>query len=339
MHYLKKTAWIIATLSFSASVAAAETLRVADSLPVDHYISGNLIKPWMERVGELTNGEVKFEYYPAEQMGKAKDLLALLQSGAVDIAYIGISYTPDKLPLSAVAELPEAFTSSCAGSKAYWKLAQPDGILDKEEISKQDVRMLMEMVLAPYQLMTSKKEITGLDAIKGLNIRATGGAKELAMQHLGATPVAISPAETREAVSRGTVDGVLFPFSSIEPYGLGPVLKYSTQGLNLGTFISTYMINENSWKNLSSETQQAMIKAAEEIMPKACAAIDQRDKEDQAKMAAGGTIMIDLSDADKSELQQGLTGIGETWASNLNKNNKPGSEVLQAFRDALKEQN
>lgn len=332
-----KSACLIAAMAMAGSATAAQTLRVADSLPVDHYISGNLIKPWMERVTELTNGEIKFEYYPAEQMGKAKDLLTLLQSGAIDVAYIGVTYAQDKLPLAAVGELPEAFTSSCTGSKAYWQLAKPGAILDEQEFAKQDVRMLMEMVLAPYQLMTAKKDISSLDAVKGLKIRATGGTKELAIEKLHATPISIPAPETREALSRGTVDGVLFPFSSAIPYGLAPVLKYSTHGINLGSFIASYMINQNLWDSLDKETQDAMTQAATEIMPKACAAVDEQDKKDEQKMAAEGTKIVDTSDADLEKLQTELTGIGEDWAAHLDKQGKPGSEVLKQFRAALED--
>ena len=198
MKTLNRTMIALAALSLCGAVGAAEKLRVADSLPVDHYISGNLVEPWMKKVTELTDGEVTFEYYPAEQMGKAKDLLSLLQSGAIDIAYVGISYTPDKLPLSSVGELPEAYDTSCQGSLAYWQLMKPGGLLYEEEIAKQQVYPLMGAVLAPYQIMTGKKKkITDLASVKGLSIRATGDTKELAVARIGATPVSIPAPETR----------------------------------------------------------------------------------------------------------------------------------------------
>lgn len=331
----KKILILTVFFGFSISSSQALTLRVADSVPVGHYISGNLIEPWMDRVSELTNNEVTFEYYPAEQMGKAKDLLALLQSGAVDMAYIGISYTPDKLPLSAVGELPEAFTESCVGSKAYWELAQPGGLLDKEEISKQGVRMVIEMVLAPYQLMTSKKEIKNLDSFKGLNIRATGGTKELAVERLGGAAVSIPAPETREGLSRGTLDGILFPFSSLEPYGLPAVLKYSTHGLNFGSFISTYMINTDRWNSLSENVKEAMTQAANEVMPKACAAVDALDEKDAEKLQAAGAKLVELDKSEVEKLDSILSGIGEDWAKHLDKSGKPGSKVLQEFRAEL----
>ncbi|PZO65839.1 MAG: C4-dicarboxylate ABC transporter [Paracoccus denitrificans] len=321
-----------------SGAAAAETLRVADSLPTNHYISGNLIEPWMKRVTELTKGEVTFDYYPAEQMGKAKDLFALLQTGAIDIAYVGVSYTPDKLPLASVAELPEAFTSSCVGSKAYWEMAKPGATLDQAEFAPQKSRMLIEMVLAPYQLMTAKREITDVASLKGMKIRATGGAKEIEIQKLGSTAVGIAAPEAREALSRGTIDGILFPYSSVLPYDLGPELSYSTTGLNLGSFISSYMINADRWQRLSPEVQAAMDQASAEIMPQACAAIERIDAEDREKLAAQGVKMVTLPEAEIPKLDEILQSVGADWAQHLDARGKPGTAVLEEFRSILESQ-
>src|SRR5690606_6882451 len=162
------------------------SLRIGDRFPVGHYIPENMTKVWMDKVTELTDGNVTFEYYPAEQLGKAKDLLSLAQTGVVDIGYVGASYVSDKLPLSSVGELPEAFTESCQGTLAFWEIAKPGGALDKAEFAPNGVRVLMVMVLPPYQFFTSKAEIKGLDSLKGLKTRITGGAKEIATIKMGA---------------------------------------------------------------------------------------------------------------------------------------------------------
>ncbi|MEO8977148.1 MAG: hypothetical protein ABI552_15510, partial [Casimicrobiaceae bacterium] len=96
-------------LGFNAMPVFAQakiTLRVADSVPATHPISVNGTKFWMDEVTRLTNGQVQFQWYPAEQLGKAKDLLALTQAGTADVGRFGASYTPEKLPLTAVEELP-----------------------------------------------------------------------------------------------------------------------------------------------------------------------------------------------------------------------------------------
>src|ERR1700753_1348824 len=65
----------------SHPVAAQKKLRISDSLPIGHFFAESGTKFWMQRVTDLTKGAVTFEYFPAEQLGKAKDLLTLTRSG------------------------------------------------------------------------------------------------------------------------------------------------------------------------------------------------------------------------------------------------------------------
>src|SRR3546814_17052130 len=99
----------------------------------------------MEECTKATGGEIKFNYYPAEQLVKSKDLLALTQSGVVDVVYVSPSYASDKMPLTAVAELPGSFDTSCAATLAYSKLARNDGILAKKEFEPNGVRLMFTL--------------------------------------------------------------------------------------------------------------------------------------------------------------------------------------------------
>ncbi|MFC0280756.1 TRAP transporter substrate-binding protein DctP [Falsigemmobacter intermedius] len=324
-----------ALLATAAPATAAETLRVGDSFPVGHYIAENLAKVWMDRVTEKSGGEIKFEYFPAEQMGKAKDLLALTQSAALDVGYVGASYVSDKLPLSSVGELPEAFTTSCQGTKAFWKIAQPGGALDQAEFAPNGVRVLMVMVLPAYQIFTKDREITGADSFKGLKIRTTGGAKEIASKLLEAIPVQIPAPESREALSRGTLDALLFPNGSILPYEMQPFLKYATTGQNFGSFVVTYTISQQKWDSLSPEVQKVLAETGEETTLSACEVADQLDVSDREKIAAAGVKYVELPEADAKKVGDLMATVGDQWAADLEARGRPAKAILQAFRDAI----
>ena len=78
--------------------------------------------------------------------------------GVVDIGYIGPSYVSDKMPLSEVAQLPGAFATSCQGTLAYWKTAR-EGILAKQEYAPNKIKLLLAVVLPPYQVWTVKSKV------------------------------------------------------------------------------------------------------------------------------------------------------------------------------------
>ena len=334
-NLLKAGVTLLALTAAWAMPASAETLRIGDSFPVGHYISENMTKVWMEEVKKASNGEVDFEYFPAEQLGKAKDLLSLTQSGVMDIGYVGASYVSDKLPLSSVGEMPDAFTTSCQGTKAFWQIAKPGGALDQAEFAPNGVRVLMVMVLPPYQVFTSNREISGLDSLKGLKIRSTGGAKELASQLVGAVPIQIAAPDTRDALSRGTLDALLFPHSSILPYEVLPFLKYATQDVNFGSFVVTYVISQNKWDQLDEATQKILAEAGEAATLHGCEVADRMDGEDKQKIADSGVKFVTFSEADQEKLQEVLGTVSQRWAEDLDKRGKPGTEILEAFRNAL----
>ena len=309
-------------------------LRVADSFPAGHYIAEFATKHWMEEVTRATNNAVVFEYFPAQQLGKAKDMLALTLSGVTDIGYTAPSYISDKLPLSAVAELPGNFPTACAGTTAYWNLVKPGGLLAEREFSPNGVRALFVFVLPPYELYLAKARLENLKSIEGLKIRPTSGTVEL-VRDLHAIPVQIAAPEVYESLSRGTIDGVLFPSSSIFAYNLQGLLKYSTSGENFGTFVGVYAISEKRWKTLPTGVQKAMTEVGEDITFRTCKFVDGIKAKDTEKLRQLGVTMVQLPEADKRKLGTLTNTVSTVWAQAQDKRGKPGTEVLNAFRAAL----
>ncbi|KAA0890865.1 hypothetical protein [Pusillimonas sp. ANT_WB101] len=140
--------------SVGATAYAADsvtTLRIADSLPNGSYIYKLVTQPFMEQVEKETNGKIKFQYFPGQQLGKAKDMLKLTQTGMADIGYIGPSYILDKMPLSSTFELPGAFSDdSCQGFKAFWNMTvgscrNTSGILMVSFLCCRSLRVTMSM--------------------------------------------------------------------------------------------------------------------------------------------------------------------------------------------------
>ncbi|NYT62474.1 TRAP transporter substrate-binding protein DctP [Alcaligenaceae bacterium] len=327
-------------MAFSApSMAKPITLRVADSFPATHWLSVEVTKYMMKRVTELTNNDVEFQYYPSEQLGKAKDLLALSVSGVTDIAYVAPAFVGDKMPLSVVGELPlpARSESACPGTMAYWKIAKPGGILDQKEFAPNGVRLLFTVVLPPYQLVT-KSQFSSLQDIKGMKIRTSGAPKELALRTLGAVPIQIPSPEINEAMGRGTVDGALLPIGSVRPYGLDASARYFTVGENFGSFVANYVISERKWKSLPPQAQKALEQIGEEVSKRGCDIADQQERESIQFLKEKGIKQVDLPQSDVAPLRNMQNSVGKEWAQALDKRNKAGTEILNAYLDAMKQQ-
>ncbi len=328
-----------ALFAFGSGVALSQeqnkkiVLRVADSFPVGHYIAEQAAKHWMALVKKASGGAVDFEYYPAEQLGKAKDLLALTLSGVADIGYAAPSYISDKMPLSAVAELPGGFPTSCAGTLAYWKIAR-DSVIAKKEMEPNGVRLLITLALPPYQLFTRSK-FESLKNVEGMKIRTAGGAMDATVGKLKAVSVKMPGPEIFEALSRGTVDGGIFPYSSALAYNWDAHAKFATVGENFGSFMANYVISEARWKKLPDNIQKIMLEAGEAATRNACAYVDRSIETDMEKLRQRGVSFVQFPAADKKQIEAQLATVSTEWAEALDKRGKPGSEALKAFRAAL----
>ena len=329
---------LAASLAFGGG-ALAQTptkIKIADSFPVGHYLPRYVTTPMIERLKANPAAKgIEFEYYPAEQMGKAKDFLSLVQSGVIDIAYVAPGFVSDKMPLSVVSELPLEFSGSCQGTLAYWNLAKPGGLLDKKEFAPNGVRLLFTTVLPPYQIIT-RKPFANLKEVEGMKIRASGSAKELVLKKLKAIPVLMPTPDVYESLSRGTIDGVLFPFNSLAPYEIHKLSKTGTIGENFGTFVANWVISEKRFQSLPPALQQDLTAMGEQIVKSTCAQIEKDEAGDIEKVKAAGVKLMTLSAADKATVQAAMHDVAKDWADTLDKRGKSGTEVLNAFKAGLK---
>ncbi len=325
----------VATLCAPGFAVAQAKIKVADSFPVGHYLPKYFTTPMMERLkADPAAKGIEFEYYPAEQLGKAKDMLSLTQSGLVDIAYVGPGFVSDKMPLSVVAELPLPYTGSCQATLAYWNLAKPGGLLDKKEFAPNGVRLLFTIVLPPYQVIT-RKPFANLKDLEGMKVRASGSAKELLLKKLKAVPVLMPTPEVYESLSRGTIDGVLFPFNSLAPYEVDKLSKTGTIGSNFGSYVANWVISEKRFQALPATLQNDLTAMGDEFTRNVCKKVEQDEAADVEKTRAAGVKLTPLSAADQQALEPIAAQVATEWAQNLDRRGKSGTEVLNAFKAGL----
>jgi TRAP-type C4-dicarboxylate transport system substrate-binding protein len=320
-----------------ATAVEARELRVADSFPVGHYLVRLLLKPWMDDVTKRTNGAITFAYFPAQQLGKATDLLRMTQAGLIDIGYTAPSYASDKMPVSEVAQLPGMFDSACGGTLAYWKVAR-GGLVEKYDYAPNKVRLLLEVALPPYHIFTTRQVVQTDKDVQGLKLRTTGGAQDLTLRSIGAVPVRMAAPESYESLSRGTLDGLLFPVESVISYNVDKLVKHATDGIGFASFIVAFSINQNVWNSLSPDVQKAMNDAAEELEPKMCHEVDEEELQSRKRLEDGGVVFDPLSAEAKESFKGLLKTVGTTWAAGLDARGKDGTAVLNEFQAALKTQ-
>jgi TRAP-type C4-dicarboxylate transport system substrate-binding protein len=338
-HFDSRTIVAAAIVLAGASPAISQekvTIRLADSLPTGHVIHELVAKPFMELVTKASNGQVTFQHFPAEQLGKAKDMAQLTVAGVADLAYIVPSYSSDKYPLTAVAELPGIFETECQGSLAFYKISHNGGILESKEFAPNQLRPLVTIALPAYQIQLANSRVvkTAKD-LEGLKIRTTGGAMDLMMRSINGVPVRMAAPEIYESLTRGTLDGLIFSYQSSVSYDFGKILKSGTEGLNFGTAIFTYSMGETKFKSLPENVRKMLIEAGEQTTREGCKRFEEGEKAATEKIKSQGMKVIEFGADDKKVFATAFKTVAEDWVKDIDKRGKPGTAVFKAFTEAL----
>lgn len=333
MTRLFGTTALVLTVAAGGATAQEFTFRVADVYPTTHPVPNNTIRPFMEELERRLEGRVAFEYYPAQQLGPGSDLLSLTQQGVVDIGLVVPSYVSDLLPLSAVAELPGAYGTSCEGTLAMHRLAT-EGILAEEEFGANDVRVLITHNFAPFQAF-STLPFESLESYRGQKLRTLGLVTDMTIENLGGVPIRIAAPEINEAMSRGTIDGGLLGVATVLSYDLVPYIRSASYGESFGGAVVTYAISNANFERLPPEVQEALVEAGRMATLRGCEAADAAVDEQYERLREAGVHVFQLEHEDAETFAAGTSMIGDNWADSLERRGRPGREVLEAFRAEL----
>jgi TRAP-type C4-dicarboxylate transport system substrate-binding protein len=203
------------------------------------------------------------------------------------------------------------------------------------EWGKLNLKPVTAIGTANYRILT-RMPIHRIEDLKGKKIRSLGLQAEL-LKALGGVPVGIVASEVFDALSRGTVDGAAAPPSFIIVFGFQNAAKYySNLALGVGGAWPMAM-NLNTWKKLPPDIQKVM-QDVSEIHPDAFARIYQAegDGESWEKMKAAGVRLIESPPGDLDKIKALAKGaIWEKWASERNKEGRPGTKVLNTWLELV----
>lgn len=309
------------------------TLKMSDYFPVTHLFSTECAKFFIDKVHEYTNGKVKIEYYPAEQLGKLVDQLKLTSQGVIDIGIAPASFIAGQLPLNTVIILPE-WTTATQGSAIYNKLVK--GVL-MPEFEKYGVRPVFAYTTPQYDVGTVKKPVTKPEDLKGMKLKTSGGLYDKIAQRYGVTPVVVPSPEIYESTQRGIVEGNFLSYVSVKGYRVDELEKYHTLGGSFGGFPELYVINEKKWQSLPKDVQEAILKAGEEASKHAGEVID-RDQERLAKeFEQKGMKIHRITPEEKKVWMEPLKGIEQEWIKDMEAKGLPGKAVYEEFHKLCQE--
>jgi TRAP-type C4-dicarboxylate transport system substrate-binding protein len=242
---------LAATLLCGSALAQEVTLRIHQMLPAQATIPAKAIVPWAAAVEEQSGGRIKFELYPAMQLGGAPpSLFDQAKDGVVDIIWTVLGYTPGRFPKSEVFEMPFLVTTGEATSVAFQKYVEANAM---DEFA--GVHVIAVHTHGPG-LFHTKDPVNKLEDLAGMKIR--GGSRVISdmLGRLGAEPIGMPVPAVTEALSKGVIDGTTIPWEVTPSLKVAELVKNHTgfSGAN-GLYTQTFgfVMNLDSYNNLPDD--------------------------------------------------------------------------------------
>jgi len=192
-------------LAFGAITAGAKPILIkahfTNSPGEPQIIAGELFKKIVE---EKTNGGIKVEIYPNNQLGESRSVLEGIQLGTIQMAQVTgpmLSFVPELV----VFELPFLFRDR---DHMYAVMDSEIGEALNPSFEKRGFHSLGYGDVGLRHILTVDKEIKSIDDLKGLKIRTMGNPAHLAaFKAFGANPLPMAYGELYTALEQKVIDG------------------------------------------------------------------------------------------------------------------------------------
>ncbi len=293
-------------------------------------------KPWMDKVEKDSGGRIKFEAYPAMQLGGTPvQLYDQARDGVVDVVWTLPGNTAGRFPRIEVFELPFMLNNAEATSKAYWEYVQTVAV---DEFK--DTHPIALHVHGPGMFHTKAKQIKSPADLKGLKMRGPTRQVTKLLQAVGATPVGMPLPQIPDALSKGTIDGCVIPWEVVPAVKVNELAKFHTEfpaghtGLYTTTFVMT--MNKARYESLAPDLKKVIDNNSGLATSGALGKQQQASDIPGRKTAVdGGNSIYTLSNAEAAEFVKLSAQVDDEWVKDMDKRGFDGKKLLQSAKDLI----
>lgn len=259
------------------------------------------LKKWVELVEAKTNGKIKIDAFPAEQLGPYRDMFDNVVRGVQESGLLPLSPEFDK-------RLQAGYTVFLAdnweqGKKVWGKDGWVFGILEPV-FHELGIQPLGVFFLGLDGFASTKGPVVLPSDIKkyGIKVRTWNPADRLFFQEMGAQTVDIAFTELFTSLQTGVVHAQdNAPMITYEH--LREVTKYYTD-VNLLFEPTVLMVNKKLWDKQPADIQTAIQAAADEALDWGNQQAEDVENEYFKKMEESGIKVIRLTDEQRAEWKE-----------------------------------
>jgi TRAP-type transport system periplasmic protein len=323
---------VFALCLFTSSAHAeqkAMKLRLSVFWPPQHPIT-KLLDQWGKDIEKATGGRVTITVFASSTLSPPMQVYDNTGRGIVDIGASLLAYSPGRLPLSEVLQQPLGYKSGYQATMVaneYYKKFRPKEF--------DDVKVMFLHAAAPGFIFT-KSPSKSLADIKGKRIKANAENADI-VRNLGAAPVTMPVTETYDGLSRGLVDGCLFPLEALQGFKIAEVVKTVLEDYPMSYATSMYVVmNKAKWNALSSDDQKEIEKLNDDYVQKLGRLWDTLNSNAVTYAKGKGVTFVKVSKEDEAATAQNMKPILNDYVKMTKAKGLPGAEALKFCQDYMK---
>ena len=293
----------------------------------------NMHKAWMDKVERESGGRIKFEGYPAMQLGGSPvQLYDQAKDGVVDIVWTLPGNTPGRFPRSEVFELPFMMTDAEATSRAFWEYVRT-----KAADEFRDVHLIALQVHGPGVFHIKTRPITRPDDLRGLKVRGPTRQITKMLGYLGATPVGMTLPQIPDALSKGVIDGCVLPWEVVPSVKVHELVSHHSEfdpkGGALYTTTFVMAMNKARYESMPPDLKK-VIDANSGLETSAFLGRTQQAGDAPARKLAAerGNRIHTIGLAEAQEFRRKARQVEVEWVQDMDRRGFNGRDLLETAR-------
>jgi TRAP-type C4-dicarboxylate transport system substrate-binding protein len=287
----------------------------------------------MDKVEKDSGGRIKFEAFPAMQLGGTPpQLYDQVRDGVADVIWTLPGNNGGRFPRVEVFELPFMMNNAEATSKAYWEYFQTQAPDEFKE-----THVLAVQVHGPGVIHSVDKPVRSAADLRGMKVRGPTRLVTRMLASLGATPVGMPLPGIPDALSKGTIDGAVIPWEVVPSVKVHELTKFHSEfpadmpALYTTTFVMA--MNKARYDSLPADLKR-VIDANSGMATSAFLGRTQQSNDPNGRKSASdrGNTIHTFTKAEAEDFIKRSSAIDDEWVADMDKRGFKGAQLLSSAK-------
>lgn len=255
---------------------------------------------WAKEIRKRTDGRVVLKPFFSGALTKANETFDAVSNGSVPVGTTSAASISGKVPPLAYVAAEAGMPNSVAG---FVKVAGELRPVLEKLLARHHIKYLWMLPSYGAVVDCRDKHLKKASDWKGLKIRTAGRWQVEQIKQLGASPVAMDPAEQYLALQNGTIDCAL---SNNEITLFAKLYEPAPKVTDLRVTVNVllYLANMRAWDRISASDRKIVAQVTREAEEATAKHLFDIQSEIQKKYVAAGADLYKLTDAERNEFSK-----------------------------------